>query len=182
MSEVIADIAKGEVPDELAGPGRIVQRQTTYWEVRGDSGTTYRIHFKGKAETGFAGAEYPRVELTPSHPLLVHHAEPRRTLYFTGRPRDPLALATTLDRLIQDVSQGWRNLAFYAGDGRVLSSGFGNLMDAPLSLCAALAPVIEGAGLPVSIIGNLAGRPEHHVLLLGRSYVVARSFAFEPRA
>jgi hypothetical protein len=171
-----------DVPGELAGPGTIVRRQTTYWELRAAAGVQYRVHFRDKAEVGFAAEAYPRVELVPRHPLLVQH-EPSRSLYFMGTPVDPRRLAATLDGVVRTASEGWRRLSDYAEHAEArLRAGHGLLMNAPESVCATVAAALDDAGVGTSILGSAVAHPGHRVLLLGRSYAIARAFAFERRA
>jgi len=173
------------VPAELAGPGTIVRRQTTYWELRAGTATLYRVHFRDKVEVGFAGAEYPAVEVASRHPLLVRYDEPSRSLHFSGTPIDPRLVTETLERALLDGSEGWRGLTDYAGSDdnveRLLRAGHGLLMRAPESVCAAAAALLEDAGVRTSILGNAPARPGKRVLLVGRSYVIASAFVFERR-
>jgi len=172
-----------DVPAELAGLGTIVRRQTTYWELRAAAGVQYRVHLRDKVEVGFAAAAYPRVELVSRHPLLVQHDEPPRALYFIGTPLDPRSLAATLDDVVRTAAEGWRRLSDYADRAEArLRTGHGLLMDAPESVCATVAASLEDAGVRTSILGNATGHPGYRVLLLGRSYAIARAFAFERRA
>jgi len=53
------------------------------------------------------------------------------------------------------------------------------LMNAPESVCASVAASLEGAGVRTSILGNAEAHPGYRVLLMGRSYAIARAFAFE---
>src|SRR6476619_7304940 len=85
--------ALAEVPPQISGPGTIVHRQTTYWEVRGANDALYRIHFRNKVEAVFASADYSTIELAVRHPLLVQYDEPIRQLYFTGTPVSPMIVA-----------------------------------------------------------------------------------------
>ncbi len=170
------------LPADLAGSGTIAQRQTTYWELHAAAGARYRVHLRGTAETGFAAAQYPSVELTSHHPLLVQHSAPSRSLYFTGAPRDPGAVAAALDHVVRDGSDGWRSLPGYAGPVEAtLRRGHGLFMVGPEPVCVAVAAVLEDAAIRTSILGDVAARAAHQALVLGRSYVVAQAFAFERR-
>jgi hypothetical protein len=172
-----------DLPAELAGVGTIVRRQTTYWELRAVAGVQYRVHFRDKVEVGFAAEVYPRVELVSRHPLLVQHDEPSRSLYFIGTPLDPRGLAETLDGVVRTASEGWRRLSDYAGGAEArLRTGHGLLMNAPESVCAIVAATLDDAGVRASILGSAGAHPGYRVLVLGRSYAIARAFAFERRA
>ena len=174
-----------EVPPELAAPGTIVKRQTTYWEVRAADGAVFRIHFRGKVEVAFTSAECTGVELSTRHPLLALYDEPSRSLYISGTPIDPPTLVDRLDRLIREGSRGWRGLADHSGGRdhveRLLRAGYGLLMSAPESVCAVVAAALEDAAVRTSILDGAPARPGNRLLLLGASYLIAREFTFERR-
>jgi hypothetical protein len=171
-----------EVPAELAGPGRIVTRQTTYWELRAAGGGRYRVHFRDKAEVRFSGAEYPAIAVAARHPLLVAYETPLRSLYFGGTPIDPRRLAESLADRVRAISDGWRGLEDYNGRAEAtLRTGHGLFMNAPEPICVAVATVLEDAGVGASVLGTAPARGGHQALVLGRSFVIARAFAFEPR-
>ncbi len=163
----------------------IVGRQSSYWQVRAATGASYRVHFDDKVEFGFAAADYPYAELAARHPLLVAYDEPSRSLYFSGTAVSPATLAETLDRVIREVSDDWRALGAYAGRSadvqRRLAAGHGLLMNAPESVCARVAVVLDEAGVGTSTLGQAPARPGKRALLLGRSYVIATAFEFERR-
>jgi hypothetical protein len=178
-----ARLRESDVPTALAGPGTIVVRQTTYWEVESREGARYRIHFRDKAELAFAGAEYSSIEIHDRHPLLVQYEAPHRSLYFTGTPLGPRSVAEEIERAIRAESAAWRGMHEYTGSTeaveRLLSAGHGMLMSAPEPVCFTAARVLEAAGVQCSIVGHAPARPGMRALVLGRSYVVARGFAFE---
>jgi hypothetical protein len=178
-----ARLREGDVPTEIAGPGTIEVRQTTYWVVKSRAGARYRIHFRDKAEFAFAGAEYPSIEIHDRHPLLVQYEAPNRSLYFSGRPLGAQSVADEVERAIRADSSSWRSLHEYAGSTkaveRLLNAGHGMLMNAPESVCKVAAQVLEAHGVRCSILGHAPARPGMRVLLLGRSYVIAAGFAFD---
>jgi hypothetical protein len=181
-----ARLREGDVPIELAGPGTIGARQTTYWDVRARSELAYRIHFRDKAELAFAGAEYPSIEILDRHPLLLQYDTPKRSLYFSGTPLQGRNVVEAIERAIRAESSSWRGLHEYAGTTdalvRLLGAGHGMLMSAPEPVGNAAARVLEEHGVQCSILGHAPPRPGMRVLLLGRSYVVAAGFAFEVRS
>lgn len=176
---------ESHVPPEVSGPGSIVRRQTTYWEVRGANDAVCRIHFRNKVEAVFASVDYSSIELAVRHPLLVQYDEPVRSLYFSGTALRPTIVAERLERVIRDMSKTWRGLADYAGNidsvGRQLQGGHGMLMKAPESVCAAVSAALEGEGVRTSTLGSATARSGKRALVLGRSYVIANAFAFENR-
>jgi hypothetical protein len=178
-------LREGDVPAKLRSTGTIVFRQSTYWDIRAETGARCRIHFRYKVEFAFATAAYPSIAITDHHPLLVQYHEPFRSLYFSGVPRRPSAAAEAVERAIRDLSQSWRSVRDYAGSTeaveRRLRAGHGMLMEAPESVCSVVARVLETEEVQCSILGNAPSRPGKRVLLLGRSHVIADGFAFEER-
>jgi hypothetical protein len=178
-------VGEGEVPASLLGPGTIVFRQTTYWELRSARGAVCRVHFRQKSEFAFATAGYLTIDLRDRHPLLIEYNEPVRSLYFSGAPREPAKAVERLAMAIHDASESWRSLQHYAGPAEkvelLLRAGHGNLMNAPEAICSVAVRVLEAEGVQSSILGNAAPRPGKRVLLLGRSYVIASGFTFEGR-
>lgn len=181
-----ARVREGDVPAEIAGPGTIELRQTTYWDVRSRASARYRVHFRDKAESAFVDAEYPSVEIHDRHPLLVQYDAPSRSLYFSGTPLRPRSVVEDVERAIRADSLSWRGLHEYAGSmeavERLLGAGQGMLMNAPEPVCAVAARVLEAAGVQCSVLGHAPARAGKRVLLLGRSYMIAAGFAFEDRA
>ena len=173
----------GGAPPGLAGPGEIVRRQTTYWELRSATGAMWRASFVGKEEFVFAEAAYPGAEVLTEHPLLALYDEPARSLYFHGLSIDARGLAVRIASTIHHSTRGWRGLDADAVGHlqRQLAGGYGLLMDAPESVCRAVASVLEAGGVGASILGDAPARPGRRVLLLGRSYVIATAFKFERR-
>lgn len=178
-----ARLRESDVPTELAGPGTIAFRQTTYWDVQARAGARYRIYFRGKVEVAFAGTDYPSIAIHDQHPLLVEYAAPIRSLYFSGTPLGPRGVVEEIDRAIRADSSSWRALHDYADSNdaveRLLRAGHGLLMNAPEPVCAVAAQVLESHGVRCSILGHAPPRSGMRALLLGRSYVIAAGFAFE---
>lgn len=172
-----------DLPDELRGPGRIRSRQTTYWDLEGHQGRIFRVHFRTKSEVAFAGPEYPDVALLDEHPLLLDHQIARIGVTFYGRLADPDRLAVRIDEKIRRQTSGWRSLADYANmdPSDMLRGGFGLFMSAPSAICSTVVPMLQAAGLTISPLGESRRMDRRRLLLMGRSYVVAASFAFEER-
>ena len=74
--EFAADAPTTIVPADARGSGRVERRQTTYWDVRPDSGGAIRIHFSDAAETQVAGDAYDDIDIADTHPLLRDYDEP----------------------------------------------------------------------------------------------------------
>ncbi len=170
-----------DVSQALKQPGRIRQRQTTYWhlEPRGTAGL--RVHFRNKVEYGFAGDDYPEVLLLDTHPLLTDYSEPTKELFIAGTTFDPTRLANQLDEYIRTQTDGWRTLAAYETMDAVelLAGGHGLLLRAPESICSGAAALLGAEGVKASVLGHAKARGAKHLLLLGRSYVIAEAFAFK---
>ena len=145
-----------------------------------------RIHFRDKVESAFAVADYARIELLKRHPLLLNYLAPCRSLFFYGRPANPRKATAILEREIRSDTDSWRGLRDYHlsidSAKHLLSAGHGKLIDAPDSVCTAAARLLEGLGIQCSIVGGSHRFRGERLLLLGRSYVVAGGFAFEPLA
>jgi hypothetical protein len=84
--------------------------------------------------------------------------------------------------VVRTASEGWRRLSDYTDRAEAtLRTGHGLLMHAPESVCAVVAAALDDGGVCTSILGGAGPHPGHRVLLLGRSYAIARAFAFERR-
>ena len=81
---------------------------------------------------------------------------------------------------------GWRPLAHYLNDlvpaQALLSDGYGLLLRGPRSFISAAAPLLADRGVKAQIFEGTGSRGTFQVLELGRSYVVAEHFEFEPIA
>jgi hypothetical protein len=168
-----------EVPYRLLAPGRIVLRQTTYWEVQSDSGTHWRIHFRGKLEMRFRCPDFASVELFHSHPILVNHVEPWCDVYFKGHPADPGDLEDALAKTTHRVTEGWRDVAEYRNAAAPFSGGYGLAVRAPTSLGRAAEADMIRALLSTSSICSGTQSKRCVVLVFDKSYVVAERFRFE---
>lgn len=154
------DLRDHEVPAHLAGPGTIVRRQTTYWELVAAAGPRFRVHFRDKIEVRYVSADFPQVEIASRHPLLAQYEAPLRSLYFSGRPSDPGALAAVLDASILSASDHWRSLGDYSGRVEAaLRAGHGLLMEAPEPICVVVAEALASAGVAAGSSGARSDEP-----------------------
>ncbi len=170
------------MPAPLHGPGRIVRRQTTYWTLEPDGSAPVRVHFTGKQETSFHGEAYAQAELAERHPLLLDYDEAWMKLFVSCARQCPPTFASTLAKQVTLATGGWRDGVHYLGVRRcaeTLADGFGCLMNAPGSLAQQAAESVRAHGANASLLPERPARPGHRVLLLGRSFVVARAFRFE---
>jgi hypothetical protein len=130
-----------DVPEVLKRPGRIRQRQTTYWQLEPLNTASLRVHFRDKVEYWFAGDDYLEVLLLDAHPLLTDYSEPTKELFIAGTTFNPTRLANQLDEHIRTQTDGWRTLAAYETMDAVelLAGGHGLLLRAPESICSSTA-------------------------------------------
>jgi hypothetical protein len=89
------------------------------------------------------------------HAAIRQHREPRRALFFTGKPRDLDALIGQLWRVHQQVAGSWIAFDRYLNTTRplhdLLSFGFGKLADGPDFLIQEYARVLTEASVNVSL-------------------------------
>lgn len=175
------------MPSEFTGPGRVVGRQTTYWDLQADAGTLVRVHFTHKHETRFTRADYDAVNLADEHPLLNGYRQRWASVFVTGAERCAAGFASELSARVGQATDGWRTAQEYlalGGDG-VLRHGYGLLMRAPEPIALVAADVLRAFGAVPSIVldpvPGVSGREPERVraLLLGRDFVIAQAFRFE---
>ena len=173
------------LPHALTRGGVIGTRQTTFWEVvDAEAGHRWRVRFRGKKETAFEGRAFDSATLISKHPLLHDHQEPRDALFISSPSCDPEALLAELRALCADLFARWRSLDRYLNPDysalRMLAEGHGMLLHGPRTFVEACSTVLRGAGVRVDQpTRGAAPRAPTHLLLLGRSLVVAESFLFE---
>jgi hypothetical protein len=178
--------AASVVPPEFAGPGRVVRRQTTYWELQADAGSLVRVHFTHKQETRFTGAKYDRAALADEHPLLDGRRQRWASVFVTDAKRCGVDVAAELATRVDRATDGWRSAQEYfaLGGTSVLREGYGLLMRAPEPIAAIAADVLQAFGAAPSVVldrvPRASGRPPQHLraLLLGRDFVIAEAFRF----
>jgi hypothetical protein len=184
VSSPWSPLAAGALPAELCGPGVIVRRQTTYWDIQTAAGQGHRLHFRDRYEKGFVEASYPSVELLDQHPLLARHTSAEDgSVFVSGRAAAPSALVAELERALRDRSAGWRGLADHDASrvsaGRVLTAGYGLLLRGPLASCDLAVATLARAGVDASTVASRSRPADVRVLLLGRSFVIAGGFRHE---
>lgn len=176
-----------EVPKEAGGAGRIVARRTTYWVLQPDRGAQLRVHFSGKREARCVAPVYEAVELFDDHPVLQEYEADWSSLFVSDVRAAPADIFERIAASVEAATHGWRGLAEYARDSHireVLRVGHGLLMRGPSEVVRGVAEVLTGAGVTQSVVGEWrarGGAMRPLVLLLGRNFIVAESFRFEPR-
>lgn len=202
QGEAAADDTSCVVSPDLAGPGLIVERATTWWDLRTEAGVAARVHFTEPREARLVDASYASVEIADTHPLLMGLEQPWVSLHVAG------AEGALGHRLLGQVAAGieratggWRRpeeylvergsgAVFREGAGSVLREGHGLLLRAPEAIAAMAARVVQDLGAVPSLMPDRVAtatersgaRQRFRALLLGRSFVVARVFAFSRRA
>ena len=177
------------IPYWLAAARRIeiLKRQTTYWDLEvHPGGSRCRVHFLDKAEFEFADSAADRVTVCSTHPLLIEYEEPEDSLYISTSTPEPVSALNALRELCDQRFRGWRPLDHYLNDlvpaEGILSDGYGLLLRGPRTFVSAAAALFADLGVSAQIHHGTAPRRALQVLELGRSYVVAEHFQFEPIA
>jgi hypothetical protein len=178
--------AAAEVPNEFAGPGRIVRRQTTFWELHAGAASLVRVHFSRKLETRFTNAEYDRVAIADEHHLLEPYRQQWASVFVTDAKRCGAAFSKDLAGRVHRATDGWRTAEEYRalGGSGVVAGGYGLLMRAPEPIAVIAADLLQAYGAVPSVVLEPAPseslrRPGPlRALLLGRSFVVAEGFRF----
>jgi len=173
-------------PEALAGPGRILKRQTTSWTLQPQVGSEWRARFRGAAEIRCGGIEYERLELSCTHPVLAHHHEPMVDLHFRGRASDPDALEAAIAAAVKHTTKGWRSLDDYRNRNASLADGYGQLVRAPISVASMVRRQLEDAGSNVVCLAGLRRRASGRCSCSGMASSSRRIFSLrkshaEPR-
>jgi len=168
------------IPNRLKCPGHVIRRQTTYCTVETAMREQWRIHFLDKIEFGFTESFFSELALSDNHPLLAQYTEPWLELYFLGTPNKPDVVTSAVEAAVVEATQGWHSFKAYVNPAAPLSSGYGSLMRAPQTAIRAVEAVLAKSGVKTKTID--CARPSHsyRVLLLDRSFVIAKDFRFEP--
>ncbi len=168
-----------QVLESLGGGGEILRRQTTYWDLKGTAGETWRCHFRGKREFVFDGPRFGRAEILDTHPLLWTHQQPSAMLFFSSSPEDPDGAERAVENTIRAMTEGWRGADDYCTPGARLQDGYGKLMEGPQRIVDGVKRLLEGLDVRCSMINGHTPRGASLLLLLGRSFIVAEAFVFE---
>jgi hypothetical protein len=128
------------------------------------------------------------------HAAIRQHRDPRRALFFTGKPGDVDALIGQLWRVHQGVAGSWIAFDRYLNAERrlhdLLSFGFGKLADGPDFLMQEYARILKEASVVVSL-GDLwptkvwtggtwvETAAELSMVAVDKSFVVAEGFEDE---
>jgi len=173
-----------ELPGELSGPGHVVRRQTTYWELQLATGSVVRVHFTSKQETRFDSASYEQIALFDSHPLLIDYEQHWSSLFVSQAQHCGSRLLDELAAGVDRATNGWRGADEYLSLGgntaTVLREGDGLLLRAPETIGLMAAEIVRHLGATPSLVPDHAALAcrRFRVLVIGRDFVVARAFCF----
>jgi len=162
--------------------GRIVRRQTTFWEV--DSGNkTWRIKFKGTQEVRFAAPSFAGATISTDHPILGSFVEGQQRLFVSSEAGAVSETVGLLEEAISVQTGGWRSLAEFANPdvlpADILRSGRGMLLEGPCSVVDAAKVILRNAGVRHESLESGRPRLDARALILGKNFVVAEHFEFE---
>lgn len=164
--------------------GKIVKRQTTYWDVELDVGgipEIWRIDFKRKREFRFVTPEFGSMEIRNAHWALDEYvAEAWEALYVSSPTSDVDGVLRSLATVVSEHTNGWRTLSHYLndlGDPRtILSGGYGLLLRGPSSLARKVSDVLTMHGIANNILLAFSKPVKTKALLLGENFVIADDF------
>ena len=128
-------------------------------------------------------APFDRATLHAEHPGLLPYADERGGLSFRGRPADPERLAHALRdahvraRRPHIAFEDVVNTIFAGRLELLLSLGFGQLANGPVTLLRRYAEVASAHGVATTLIVTGPGRAGLSLLELGDSFVVAERFS-----
>jgi hypothetical protein len=170
----------------LGRGGKIVRRQTTFWDLQTSDGSTIRVHFDGKVEFGFVAQGFPGVEVTSSHPLLTEYKSPSDSLYIASSVVNPAEVLSELRSATATHFDGWRLFERYLNDHvsaeDLLREGYGLLLRGPREFVTDAASICSRFGIKVSVLTGARAPAHLSALILGQNFVIARAFRLEPIA
>lgn len=170
----------------LGVSGRIVRRQTTFWDVVVSDSNLCRIHFNGKQESSFHAEEFQGLAVYDDHPLLMDYLEEWRSIYISSATTDADVLVARLSEIVSDLTKGWRSINQYSNTSfdaaEILRTGSGLLLAGPLTLVNGILPTLSECGIVATTLEGkpISGSPQ--VLIMGSNFVIANSFKVEPHA
>ena len=167
--------------------GAIRIRQSTFWDLCLDVNASpcgFRVHFCGKNEFRYVGGEFHGGGIFASHPLLRNVTEPSRHVYLSRPVEDAQRMLVELRAVVEQWSDGWRVPEEYLNEQAwpedVASAGYGVLLSGPQSLADRCVDALERFGCDLSILaGHDSPSESYQAMILGRSFVIARSFTVE---
>jgi len=126
----------------------IIQRQTTFWELRDDDHVVWRIAFFGKKEFFFLTATASSFSIFEQHPLLMDYHHPWSQIFLSGSATAAKDVASSLESAIANQTGPWRAPTHYLnqiGPIEVLESGSGLLLEAPTPIADACKKGLEAS-------------------------------------
>jgi len=162
-------------------PSLIAHRQSTYWEVLDEKGTS-RIHFIGKKEFQVAEDEVPSIDFVSVHPLLIDYQERHSSIYVAEATANPLVILAELKEGLLEATADWRDANNYlngSASAAVLSQGHGLIFRGPESLGSLVVGVLSKSHIAHSILPARQETFPVQALIAGRNWVVAEKFRVE---
>jgi hypothetical protein len=167
------------------GRGKIVARQTTYWEIRTSKNRPVRLHFRRKREARFDRPYFSDVTVSRDHPVLIHYQVPWVEVSFKGAVGHPSAVVERLFAAVDELSVGWRSAAEYLNGlmptADLLSSNGGVLWVGPASYAGVISEILSSNGSTIQARPYPTPGGDVCAAVMDRSFVVAERFGIEHR-
>ena len=163
-------------------PYEIIRRQSTFWDLRRDDQAVERVHFVGKEEFGFSEGMVPSFEILEAHPLLMEYQSPWAMVYAAQRVSASARVTRELEDAIEEELAPWRSPSRYlnpVGVEQLLSTGHGQILDAPAPIADVCVAVLDAARVPFKRLVGRPARSSPKAFIAGVNYVVAKSFSVE---
>jgi hypothetical protein len=167
--------------------GRLVKRQTTYWDIQVSTDSTitlWHVTFPMGVERRTSRGCFSSALLYDQHPLLLNYQEPWEHVYTSGSHPKPDELIDQIVQLIDRETLGYRSASQYINSvaRSVLADGHGLLLNAPISLASIIIPVLQNEGIAPYFLHRALTpvlqapiRAATQALLLGDGYILASS-------
>lgn len=174
------DLSTQFVPADLQLGGTIVRRQTTYWTLRANNDTLWRLHFKSKSEVRYVERHFLSMAIAAEHPILSKYIEPWADLYYTGSLPHSDKLMRTLNAKCLAVSDNWRTIDEYVNQSADRAVNGGLFVRAPISIAQLVAAELGSIGIKTSSLScNWMQATTATVAVLGQNFIVAERFRCE---
>jgi len=172
------------IPESFNRGGRVVRRQSTFWDLIGRNATDqWRARFIGKSEFHFVDSVFESVTLVAEHPVLMDYHEPMDTLFISSSANDPDAVLHELEVGAEKHFAGWRAMVRYLNPDfparDLLFTGSGMLLRAPRTYVESCSEILDERGVRSESIRGSAPRKATKALLLDSNFIVAEDFVFE---
>lgn len=181
-SAVLDDEPEGSMPiSHRTVECEVTRRQSTFWEIQTDVGRE-RVHFFAKEEFYFIEAQASFIDVLDDHPVLLDYRHSWEKLFIASPVASPGELHDKIVQGLRAFMNSWRPPDHYLNDGavpKILRQGHGLLLEAPIPVAAIARAIIHEAGARYTTLPGRPGRWPRKALVIGRNFVVARSFRTE---